>query len=264
MKSRTQIASAVSFAFLAAAFAAQAQIPEQLEKQSLIAKANPALSGIEKLYVIVEPAGPEPSKDGLVWQDTQNSVEEQLKKAGLRIEPGIVLGKGTRKHNICEFRIYMEMLKFADSDIYVFRSRTALATMARLPEKRLFFKADVWQSAASMQAVPVAAMPGAVKKTIALQTNAFVAAWLAANSSAATKPEAAGETTPATAESIKMPQQQKPAKTEYKYVASGKSGIFHRPDCPFVKRIKPENLVGYKTRTEAIKDGKRPCRRCKP
>ncbi|RLA83243.1 MAG: hypothetical protein DRG31_06400 [Deltaproteobacteria bacterium] len=50
----------------------------------------------------------------------------------------------------------------------------------------------------------------------------------------------------------------------YKYVSSKNSSVFHRPDCSSVKRISPENLVGYGSREEALSAGKRPCKRCKP
>jgi len=51
---------------------------------------------------------------------------------------------------------------------------------------------------------------------------------------------------------------------EYEYVASKNSNVFHKPDCRWAKKISSENLVGYNSREEAIKAGKRPCRWCKP
>jgi len=56
----------------------------------------------------------------------------------------------------------------------------------------------------------------------------------------------------------------KSAVAEYKYIASKNSKIFHKPDCSWAKRIKPENLVGYNSKEEAINAGKRPCKQCKP
>lgn len=56
----------------------------------------------------------------------------------------------------------------------------------------------------------------------------------------------------------------KSAVAGYGYVASKNSKVFHKPDCRWAKRIKPENLVGYSSRDEAIKAGKRPCKQCKP
>jgi len=50
----------------------------------------------------------------------------------------------------------------------------------------------------------------------------------------------------------------------WKYVASKKSKVFHRPDCKWVKKISPQNLMGFKSRDEAIKSGRRPCKSCGP
>jgi len=51
---------------------------------------------------------------------------------------------------------------------------------------------------------------------------------------------------------------------EYKYVASKNGKVFHRPTCGAAKRILPANLVGYNSREQALADGKRPCKRCRP
>ncbi len=51
--------------------------------------------------------------------------------------------------------------------------------------------------------------------------------------------------------------------TESYYVASKKSDVFHRPGCPSVKQIKPENLITFASRQEASAQ-RRPCLRCNP
>ncbi len=51
---------------------------------------------------------------------------------------------------------------------------------------------------------------------------------------------------------------------EYKYAASKKSEVFHYIGCSYVASIKPENLILFKTREEAIASGRRPCKKCKP
>lgn len=51
---------------------------------------------------------------------------------------------------------------------------------------------------------------------------------------------------------------------EYAYVASAQREVFHRPDCELAKKISPQNLVGFKTREDAINSGRRPCKVCKP
>jgi beta-lactamase superfamily II metal-dependent hydrolase len=50
---------------------------------------------------------------------------------------------------------------------------------------------------------------------------------------------------------------------EARYVASRRGKVFHLPDCRNAKRIKPSNLVIFKTREEALKRY-RPARDCHP
>jgi hypothetical protein len=51
---------------------------------------------------------------------------------------------------------------------------------------------------------------------------------------------------------------------EYKYAASKNSDVFHYISCFYIARIKPENLILFKTREEAIASGRRPCKKCNP
>jgi micrococcal nuclease len=51
---------------------------------------------------------------------------------------------------------------------------------------------------------------------------------------------------------------------EWSYVASRKSKVFHRADAKCVKTISPHNLIGFKSREEAIASGWRPCNACRP
>jgi cbb3-type cytochrome oxidase cytochrome c subunit len=51
---------------------------------------------------------------------------------------------------------------------------------------------------------------------------------------------------------------------EYAYVASSERDIYHRPTCRWAQKISAANLVGYNTREEAEKSGRRPCKVCKP
>ena len=51
---------------------------------------------------------------------------------------------------------------------------------------------------------------------------------------------------------------------EYKYAASKNSDVFHYISCFYVARIKPGNLILFKTREEAIASGRRPCKKCNP
>lgn len=48
------------------------------------------------------------------------------------------------------------------------------------------------------------------------------------------------------------------------YVASINKEPFHRISCRWAQKISPKNAVYYNTRQEAIQDGHRPCKVCKP
>lgn len=48
------------------------------------------------------------------------------------------------------------------------------------------------------------------------------------------------------------------------YVASINKEPFHRISCRWAQKISPKNAVYYNTREEAVQDGHRPCKVCKP
>jgi len=43
-----------------------------------------------------------------------------------------------------------------------------------------------------------------------------------------------------------------------------KSYRFHRPDCPFARRISKKNLIRFRSRDDAFWEGYSPCKRCNP
>jgi len=51
---------------------------------------------------------------------------------------------------------------------------------------------------------------------------------------------------------------------KYSYVASNRSDVYHSHSCRWVQKISAENLIGFKSRDEAEKSGRRPCKVCKP
>lgn len=48
------------------------------------------------------------------------------------------------------------------------------------------------------------------------------------------------------------------------YVASVNKEPFHRISCRWAQKISPKNAAYYNTREEAVQDGHRPCKVCKP
>lgn len=48
------------------------------------------------------------------------------------------------------------------------------------------------------------------------------------------------------------------------YVASRRSGVFHRAECPAARQISPGNLIAFPTREAALSSGRRPAVDCHP
>lgn len=78
------------------------------------------------------------------------------------------------------------------------------------------------------------------------------------------KPASADE---ATTKSIVPSESSPPSKSkavEEDIIANSRTGIFHRADCQYVSRMSANNMVPYSSRDDAIDDGYRPCKKCRP
>jgi len=247
-------------------FPALGQVDKYSGPGILIGNANPFLAGISKLYIVIVPLDAEANKNGSLWQKLQKDIEHKLNEADIEIVPVPVFDAGPKAYDIPELRVYIDMLKLAEGQQHVFRIQTSLSRAVCLTEQHsLLFKADVWRVAPSMQTVPTEDMPTAVTSIVNRQIEEFIHAYLAANQKVGESAEATtGETVWPTAQKERVQSAAKPETTEYKYVASKNSKVFHKAECEWAKKIKPENLTGYSSRDEAVRAGKRPCKQCKP
>ena len=116
-----------------------------------------------------------------------------------------------------------------------------------------------------MQTVATEDMPAAVTGIVNQHLEEFIHAYLAANQKVGNSADATtGKTAWPAAQKEPIKAAAKPETTEYEYVASKNSKVFHKAECEWAKKIKPENLTGYSSRDEAVRAGKRPCKQCKP
>lgn len=265
----------------------EVELPLRHRDPLLIGQSNSALAGIDKLYVWIVPLGFESNSHGLVFKKLENLVADRLKEAGITVtetDIGKMVSDSSkmleilkrrivsaenlkfRPFRIPELRVDIDTLDVEHSQQVVFRIQTSLSRAACLKEQSsLLFKADVWKTMPVMQAASVQNMPAIVTGVVMEQVEAFMHACVAANPSG----KGSSDTRTSGTDSLTAAEKQtkpvdKSAVAEYKYVASKNSKIFHKSDCSWAKRIKPGNLVGYNSRDEAIKAGKRPCKQCKP
>ena len=243
---------------LCAAALGQIERPE-LDESMLIAPANPVLTDIKQLDVVITARGADPNKDGLDIKTLKTEVEHRLEKAGIKVfvpKEGVTYDLDIGS----DLKISIEMLKVSVLQQCVFRVQTSLSRgVCLIEQKNLAFKTDVWTTEPVMRTEQLKNISGNVTKAALAQVETFIQACHIAGTAGGRLPDA-GVTAP---KEIAKAALQKPA-AEYKYVASKNSEVFHTPNCRSAKRISPENIVGYNSRDDAIKAGKRPCKVCEP
>lgn len=258
--------------------APRGELPTAENEPILLAQPNPTLAGVRKLYVVILPPDDEPNKDGLIWANLEAAVNRKISSTtGLKIAEAIQREHALRSLAIPELRISINMLKIEEPNQYVFHIETSLAKKVYLTQNvSRYIKADLWKTEPTMQAVPEKDMPDAVTSAVLEQVEAFIHAYTAANpfnkrysgSGANDTNEAMDEQAEPAAESMSSStatdSQKREEPVEYKYAASDNSRVFHKLNCVWVKRIKPENLIYYNSRDEATKTGKKPCKLCNP
>ena len=228
------------------------------ESPLLIARPNPALAGIDELYVAM--GYTEPNKDGLVWKDLRDKIEQKLIKAGIRIYSGNLRTWPATKTSV--LTVETRMLKLRDSQTCVFAVQLSLSRPVYIEkEGGLCTWADVWKKSMRMLAVPAKEMPSAVTAAVLEDIETFILAHRSANPPQH-RPSQDDRTVirrvrPVVTDTVR------PAGAA-NYVASKNSEVFHLPSCRSAKRIAPENIVTYETREAAISAGKRPCKICTP
>jgi hypothetical protein len=160
--------------------------------------------------------------------------------------------------------VHVEGVPIPDADRYVYRVQASLHRLVALtgrPNRRI--PTEAWQVRPVMRVVPQAEAQEAIAEAVLMQTEVFLGAWAAARK--LSRPNAGMEGA--------GPGAARPAGTEpadlrgtgpYPFVASRSSAVFHRADCRWAQNIAERNLVGYRTRDEAVRAGKRPCRTCEP
>jgi len=269
-----------------------AELPLSHDKPFLIARAYPALAEIEQLYVVIVRPYFRTDEDGLLLKELEQSVRHKLKDAHItvaeddvdKVKPDFkkvllrhlkekdIRDLRWRSANIPELRIDIDALKLKDSQQYVFYVQISLLRPVYLAQKgevtsssgpELILKADVWKRSSPMEMVSVQNMPAQVTGVVLEQVEAFIHAYDGANPPGKRRADAKASdvASPPTAKS-KQPANQ--AVTEYGYVASKNSEVFHKAGCRWANRIAQKNLVRYNSREEATKAGKRPCKMCKP
>ncbi len=221
------------------------------------AKLNPrqeSLKGVQAMTVDVVCSQDVKDTD-LKQQDVRENIVKQLEQAGIKIMP-VQLWQTVPGR--CQLKVLIKVYKPSDLKIFIYNLKVCFVqtvALERIPEAKI--DAVTWELAWLAHGTKNR-LTEAVPANLKLMTENFIRDYHLAN------PQ--GSRSPGSIVSIDAPKGQVSSgiAARYLYVSSKNSQVFHRPQCRSAKRIKPENLVGYNSKDEAIQAGKRPCKVCKP
>jgi hypothetical protein len=243
----------IATGFLCSSVQSKAELTPTNEEPLSISQFHPAFSEIDTLHVLLLQYGSKQDKDVHFYKQLEEDVKERLHRAGVKLDTP------TAKNilSISELRIYISTLGLEDSQQDVFHIRTTLARAVCLKDKQNpVFKSNIWQTIPVMQTVSAENMPEKITNVVLEQIDGFIETYKATNTASEQLTDESINETESFEKQINA--------DEHKYVASNSSDIFHKPDCRWAQNISQNNLVTYKSREEAIKAGKRPCKTCNP
>jgi hypothetical protein len=228
------------------------------------AKLNPqqeSLRGVNTMTVEVICSG-DAEETGLNKEDIGKDVRRQFEEAGIKIMPRQVWGRVPGR---CRLKVMITVYKPSGLETFIYSLRVNfLQTVAleRNPETRI--DAVTWELT-QLGNGSKSRLAEEMAENLKIMANSFIRDHRQANPPGGESSDAKDTKRV----SVTAPKEQAKADTElaaseYRYVASKNSKVFHKPGCRWTTRIKPENLVGYSSKDEVIKAGKRPCKQCKP
>jgi len=217
-----------------------------------------SLSGANVMTVDVV-CSQEVKETDLKQQDIRENIFKQLEQAGIKILPGQLWGTAPGR---CRLKVLIKVYKPSDLDTFIYNLKiyfVQTVALERIPETKI--DAVTWELSWLAHGSKNR-LTEAVPKNLRIMTDNFIRDYHLANPHDG---ELSGNSE-SNIVSITSPQGQirSGVAARYKYVSSKNSKVFHSPQCRSVKRIKPENLVGYNSKEEVIQAGKRPCKVCKP
>lgn len=243
------------------------------EQKTMTPKLNSFLNGIREFNVFIIPDYPESLSNNrfkVMLNEIGATISARLEKSGFKVIEAGQIAIPFASQAIPQYKVSIGMYRLATGD-YMFRVQSSVAvTIILYGQTREDTQYDVWMAAGTVETGPEENANQFVVDMVISQVESFITVYNKVNKKVAheEEPKPKKETSSAAASSsVKAASSEPnaaPTNTQYEYSASKNSTIFHKADCPITKRILEQNLVKYATREDAMKDGKKPCRQCKP
>lgn len=148
-------------------------------KPVLLGRPYRVLAGVDKLYVNVICCKTACKVDSLA-KELKSKAVAQINAAETKLK---LCDETVDIPGSAELRIYIDVLELADPQRCVFHIQTSLAKKVYLDDgPQIYIKADVWKTQPSMRVTTSDAMTGTIAKDLDEQVDAFISAYIAANS----------------------------------------------------------------------------------
>lgn len=240
--------------------AADSNLPSP-QQSAVTTRQNPDLAQIEQLYLEVIPPISESNQTQIEWDKLKGKIKDRLQQE--KIE---TFTEGGAESNVCRLKFEIDMLKPTGQQQYVFCVQASLSKKLDLMrEKDKHVTAEVWRTRPTLGMAAAEDVSAGITKSILEQLDIFISQLKVARKNVTANDPIEPNYAAAVEKKAKSKQKSNTVtKMSYKYVSSKNSKVFHKSDCRFALAISKENIVTYNSAEEAIKAGKRPCKRCNP
>ena len=201
------------------------------------------------------------TQTGISEEDIRANIQRQLENAGIKVRPARMWATLPGR---CRLRVAVKVYRPAHQETFVYNVKVDFlqtVTLERNPKTQI----DVvtwelmWFAHGSKSR-----LGRVIGQNLKVLTASFIKDYRQANPM--------DKDTAETRNSDKTPTDTKrrakpnpgPSAGKYLFTGSNSSDVFHKSHCHSVGKISSENIVRYKTRQEAVKSGKRPCKWCNP
>ena len=230
---------------------------------SSFAKLSPeqaSLTGVGPITVHTS-CSKDASEIGFNEEDIRKDIQKQLENAGIEVRPPQMWAALPGR---CRLRVAVKVYRPAHHEILVYNLKIDFlqtVTLERNPRTRI--DAATWELMWFAHGSE-SRLAQAIPQNLKVLTASFIKDYRQVNPRDDKTSGSKDSNNPSTAPRQHPKSYPGSVAGKYEFIGSKSSDVFHKSDCRSTSSISSENLVSYKTREEAVKAGKRPCKWCNP
>lgn len=243
---------------IAASLGGVSDASRAVDETPLLVSGDPVLADVDRVAVVLA-TRENPGVEGLINATMLKAqVSQKLREAGMTLVE-------EDSESTQRLLLHIEGVEVPGPDQYVYRVQTALSRLVMVPgqgDRRI--QVEAWRVRPVMAVAARVKAGDAIRTAVLVQADVFIEARKVARSLPdGIKDAGKDSAVKGVVDSPPGPQVTQ-SESAYLFVASKSSDVFHRSDCRWAQNISGDNRLGFKTREEAVQNGKRPCKSCKP